>query len=335
MKLPQSRGMNFFLALWHSSRIGKPCMVPCAALNALLQGEHTDFCLEGNKLFAYTPQGGWQPVACEASEDSLRNWLLAALSAVGKTWDAKHPFLDACLKTGHRVHVAFPPVAAALLVSFRKLPQREATSGFQKRWGHCLWAPPLLKKLKQGDSLLISGATGSGKTTLLNDLISEISFQERLIALEDTPELAPCHPHFISLLSRPPNPDGFGEVSLRTLLKQSLRMRPDRLFLGECRGAEVLELLQALNTGHRGAMATLHAHSCRDALRRLELLCLLAPGASHLPLSFIRELVSVGIQALVHVENRHIVSMSEIAGKEGDIVLLRPLKAVEAVSPLL
>jgi pilus assembly protein CpaF len=173
---------------------------------------------------------------------------------------------------------------------------------------------------------VISGATGSGKTTLANDLIAEIPQNIRIIALEDTSELAPQHPHFISLVSRAPNADGFGEVTLRTLLKQTLRMRPDRIILGECRGAEVLDLLQVLNTGHRGALTTLHANSPRDALRRIELLCLLASGGS-LPSSVIRELLSLGIQWVVQIQRegmvRRISELWKIEGREGDTILMR------------
>jgi pilus assembly protein CpaF len=130
------------------------------------------------------------------------------------------------------------------------------------------------------------------------------------------------------LLSRVPNADGCGEVTLRTLLKQTLRMRPDRIILGECRGAEVLELLQALNTGHKGALATLHANSPRDALRRLELLCLLG-GGGVLPLFAIRDLLSYGIQWIVQVENqgnkRKISELYKVEGREGDTILMRPV----------
>jgi pilus assembly protein CpaF len=182
--------------------------------------------------------------------------------------------------------------------------------------------------------LVVAGATGSGKTTLLSDLIGEIPAQERILALEDTPELFPPHPHFLSLLSRPPNADGFGEITLRTLLKQTLRMRPDRIVLGECRGDEVLELIQALNTGHRGSLCTLHANTPRDALRRIELLCLLASNGS-LPLSAIRELLAHGLQWIAQVRRletgeRKITEVWKVEGKEGDTILLRPVLQPEA-----
>ena len=164
---------------------------------------------------------------------------------------------------------------------------------------------------------------------LASDLLEEVPAQERILALEDTPELAPAHPHFVSLISRPPNADGFGEVTLRMLLKQALRMRPDRIILGECRGMEVLDLLQALNTGHRGSLATLHANSPRDALRRVELLCLLAASGA-VPLSAIRELLAVGVQWIVQVKRvgaqRQITELWRVDGREGDTILLRPMQ---------
>ncbi len=266
------------------------------------------------------------------SEELLKTWVLHQLSLVGKTWDAKHPFMDATLICGFRMHVTFPPISRkGILVSLRKLPEPNPSL---KRWVHSKYYPVLVEAVQRGDSMIISGATGSGKTTLANDLLGEVSQNERMLALEDTPELAPHHPHFMSLVSRPPNPDGFGEVTLRTLLKQALRMRPDRIILGECRGPEVLELLQALNTGHRGSLTTLHANSPREALRRIELLCLLG-GNGNIPLTAIRELLAFGIQWIVQV-NRHysgenrlvsreITEVWKLEGREGDTILMRPL----------
>jgi pilus assembly protein CpaF len=213
-------------------------------------------------------------------------------------------------------------------VSLRRLSSVQTREIATSRWQDS----PLYEKLQSivlsGDSLLIAGATGSGKTTLLSDLLGIIPPHERIIALEDTPEIIPQHPHFISLVSRPANADGYGEVTLRMLLKQTLRMRPDRILLGECRGSEVLELLQALNTGHKGAMATLHANSPRDALRRIELLCLLSAGSS-LSSSCIRELISLGIQWVAQVERtgpyRRVSELYRVEGREGDTILMRPM----------
>lgn len=287
----------------------------------------TDLCLNGGGVYVDRGAGLERVEELSSGEDSVKSWILVLMSQAGVAWDARHPFVDATLRSGHRLHVAFPPLAhPGLLVSFRRLgscsPERAA------RWAEDPLFPELARRVAAGESVLVSGATGSGKTTLVNELLARVPARERIIALEDTAELSPRHPHFVSLLSRPPNADGFGEVTLRHLLKQTLRMRPDRVILGECRGAEVLDLLQLLNTGHGGAMATVHANSPRDALRRVELLCLLSAGGT-IPLSTIRELMSVGLRWLVQVERtgagRRIADIQEVAGKEGETLLLRPL----------
>ena len=270
-----------------------------------------------------------QGLPASYTHESLKIWILNQLSAVGKSWDARYPFVDGILRSGHRVHVVFPPLASGgILISLRRPADR--TGGLHtpiSRWQ----SSPLFSRVSawvhRGDSVIISGATGSGKTTLASDLLGTVCPTERIIALEDTPELHPQHPHFLSLVSRPPNADGFGEITLRTLLRQTLRMRPDRIVLGECRGPEVLDLLQALNTGHRGALATLHANHPRDALRRIELLCHLASGS--IPSSTIRELLSLGIQWVVQVArsaaDRQITQAWQMMGREGDTLLLRPV----------
>lgn len=301
----------------------------------------TDICLNGSEQ-AFSDRGrGLELVRDRSqwSDDELKHWLLFQLSLVGRSWDARHPFVDATLPSGHRLHAAFPPLArSGILVSLRKIAGSGIGPGLataptrgeagRARWGGQAAYPILLEAVQRGDSVLISGATGSGKTTLASDLLSTVPEQERIIALEDTPELSPAHPHFLTLVSRPPNADGCGEVTLRTLLRQALRMRPDRLVLGECRGGEVLDLLQILNTGHQGAMATLHANSPRDALRRAELLCLIA-GQGTVPIPAIRELLACGVQWIAQVEKgpqgRRVASLQRVAGREGDTILLRPV----------
>lgn len=279
-------------------------------------------------LVPFSAAGGW-------TAEDMRIWVLEQITAAGRTWDARHPFIDATLPSGHRLHVAFPPLSRnGILVSLRRLPQPRKASG--ERWSTTPESGRYFEHLKNacraGESILIAGSTGAGKTTLATDLLSYVPENERIIALEDTPELAPFHPHFLSLVSRPPNADGFGEVTLRSLLRQALRMRPDRIVLGECRGPEVLDLLQAMNTGHRGLLATLHAHHPRDTLRRIELLCLLS-GAANLPLTAVRELMAVGVQWIAQVSrvgsSRQIVELSKVEGREGDTILLRPIRAHE------
>lgn len=307
---------------------------PIGLGNLLNNDRVTDICLNGHAT-VFIDQGegieSYSDVSFFSSAENYKSWVIDLLSSAGRSWDAKNPFVDAALPSGHRLHVIFPPVARqGICVSLRRLPQ-PGTGKNPDRWRDSPLYEPLRDAVIRGDSILISGSTGSGKTTLASDLLSEVPEHERVIALEDTPELSPRHPHFLSLVSRPPNADGHGEVTLRTLLKQTLRMRPDRIVLGECRGAEVLDLLQSLNTGHRGALATLHANTPRDALRRIELLCLLN-GGSALSLSTLRELMALGIQWIAQVQRikgaagRRIISeVWKIEGREGDTILMRPV----------
>lgn len=300
-------------------------------INQLLEDPAvTDLCLNGGRG-AFVDRDGKLSLAPidGLTDESLKSWVLTAMSEAGVAWDARHPFVDATLRSGHRLHAAFPPLAGeSVLVSLRRLGSRSPNAS---RWRDDPRFAALARAVAAGESVLIAGATGSGKTTLANELLAQVPAHERIIALEDTAELDPRHPHFVSLLSRPANADGFGEVTLRQLLRQTLRMRPDRVILGECRGAEVLDLLQLLNTGHRGAMATIHAHSPRDALRRVELLCLLSAGGT-IPVGVLRELMAVGLRYLVQVERtpegRRIADVQELAGKEGDTLLLRSVFGV-------
>jgi pilus assembly protein CpaF len=317
---------------WFASQL------PAWLIEQLQNPRVTDICFNGNQGVFIDQGFGMERLHAEETDPfgshALKDWVLAELSAVGKTWDARQPFIDAILKCGLRIHVIFAPLTQnGILVSLRRLPQKNPLmsastdrAGRLERWISSPLYTVLAAAVKRGDSILISGATGSGKTTLTNDLLAEIPTQERVIALEDTPELAPDHPHFLSLISRPPNADGFGEVTLRTLLKQTLRMRPDRIVLGECRGSEVLELLQALNTGHHGALATLHANSAREAIKRIELLCLLA-GKGSIPLRATREMLALGIRWIAQVKrvdsSRMIHELWKIEGHEEDTILMR------------
>jgi len=307
--------------------------------------EVTDVCAGQQGIFADRGSGLRKTPLAVPSETVLRDWVIQQLSLQGRSWDARQPFADLVVTvhlSSHegtparsqklRVHAIFPPLCPeGIQVSLRRITGR---TGEQQVSG-CRWTGPsadayaLLKEatLKR-ETILICGATGSGKTTLLRDLLSEIPTHERLVALEDTPELAPDHPQFIRLLSRPASADGIGEVTLRTLFRQTLRMRPDRILIGECRGPEVLEWLQALNSGHAGALATIHAPSARDALRRAELLALLA-GVPGLGASLIRDLLASGVQWVVLVEKtptgRMLSEVARIRGREGDTILLEPV----------
>lgn len=280
-----------------------------------------------------------------SSEIEYRNFVLEQISLSGKTWDAKLPFLDTVFFHSHRAHVAFPPLAQfGIYLSLRRLPKKHfvsielAKQNADSRWNDSKVAFEILKKsIVEKETVLLAGGTGSGKTTLLNDLLSFVPEHERLIALEDTAEIHALHPHFLSLLSRTPNADGFGTVTLRDLLRQTLRMRPDRILVGECRGDEVLDLLQALNTGHCGTLGTIHANSAKDALKRVELLALIAARGT-IPSSLIKELLVNGIQKIVFMnrENgmRRIDSILKIEGLERDIIFTRPVFLNESRAPV-
>lgn len=322
--------------------------LPPLLAGALADPRATDFCFSSDSLAVDRGRGMELLPGFAWPEGELKLWLLQELSRIGRAFDAKAPYVDGTLgialpseaadgagngarETPFRLHALFPPLHPRILVSLRRLPEARET----RVWAADPAFARVAERVRAGDSVIIAGSTGSGKTTLLNELLADVAGSERILALEDTPELSPLHPQFFSLQSRPPNADGFGEVTLRTLLKQTLRMRPDRIILGECRGAEVLDLLQALNTGHRGTLATLHAHSPRDALRRMELLCLLSSGGV-LTTAVIRDLLAVGIQWLVQVERtsagRRICEVSQVAGKEGETVLLRPTYSAKAAA---
>jgi pilus assembly protein CpaF len=298
---------------------------------ALRDSQSTDICFGSERFAIDQGQGLVLHPEVSITEEGIRNWVLQQISKAGKSFDAKSPYVDLVIPPDenspyrHRLHAIFPPLSpSGVLVSLRKLPE---PGSLDKVWVSSPYYPLLREIVRNHETLLVSGSTGSGKTRLTTELLGEISPHERILSLEDTPELAPSHPQFHSLVSRTANADGFGEVSLRTLLRQTLRMRPDRIILGEIRGNEVLDLLQALNTGHRGTLATLHANSPREALKRIEVLCLLAAGSS-LPLPALRELLAGGIRWIVQVERtpegRRVRELVEIAGREGDTILLRP-----------
>jgi pilus assembly protein CpaF len=177
-------------------------------------------------------------------------------------------------------------------------------------------------------NLLVCGGTGAGKTTLLNALAREINPDERVITLEDAAELSLGLPHTVRLETRPPNMEGEGSVTLRDLLINALRMRPDRLVVGECRGPEALDMLQAMNTGHRGCMTTVHANSARDAIRRLEVLTLLS--GVDIPVRAIREQIAGAIDVICHVGRDHegrrfLTQIERVVGLEGEQVLLESM----------
>ncbi len=240
-----------------------------------------------------------------AGEEELRNAIERILAPLGRRVDELSPMVDARLADGSRVNVVIPPLAIdGPALSIRRFGARRpgpdelvalGTLSAEQRQA-------LAAAVAGRRSILVSGGTGSGKTTLLNALSSFVSPQERVVTIEDAAELRLQQPHVVRLESRPAGVEGRGEVTIRDLLRNALRMRPDRIVIGEVRGAEALDLLTALNTGHDGALSTVHANSPADALSRLETLALMA-GVG-LPHAAIAEPVQRGIDLVVHLERR-------------------------------
>jgi pilus assembly protein CpaF len=258
-----------------------------------------------------------------SDEEELRNAIERILAPLGRRVDELSPMVDARLPDGSRINVVIPPLAVdGPAVSIRRFsaerpgPTRLVELGTLTPGMHDL----LEDAVVQRRSILISGGTGSGKTTLLNALSSFIGAEERVVTIEDAAELRLQQPHVVRLESRPASVEGRGEVSIRDLLRNALRMRPDRLVLGEVRGPEALDLLTALNTGHAGALSTVHANSPVDALRRLETLALMADVG--LPHAAIREQLQRGLDLVAHLERsgdgrRRVVEISEVLRAAG------------------
>jgi pilus assembly protein CpaF len=240
-----------------------------------------------------------------ADEEELRNAIERILAPLGRRIDELSPMVDARLADGSRVNVVIPPLAIdGPVLSIRRFGARRPGPSELVELGTLSPAQCEQLEVAVADrrSVLVSGGTGSGKTTLLNALSSFVGAGERVVTIEDAAELRLQQPHVVRLESRPASVEGRGEVTVRDLLRNALRMRPDRIVIGEVRGPEALDLLTALNTGHDGALSTLHANSPVDALARLETLALMA--GLGLPHEAIAEQVQRGIDLVVHLERR-------------------------------
>jgi pilus assembly protein CpaF len=255
----------------------------------------------------YVERGGRiEPTGIRFSgEEELRNAIERILAPLGRRIDELSPMVDARLADGSRVNVVIPPLAIdGPAISIRRFGAQRPGPRELLRLGTLTEAQyELLEAAVAGRrSVLVSGGTGSGKTTLLNALSSFVSAEERVVTIEDAAELRLQQPHVVRLESRPASVEGRGEVTIRDLLRNALRMRPDRIVIGEVRGAEALDLLTALNTGHDGALSTVHASSPVDAIRRLETLALMA--GLGLPHEAIAEQVRRGVDLVIHMERR-------------------------------
>ncbi len=249
------------------------------------------------------------------------------VSPLGRRVDEGSPYVDARLPDGSRVNIIIPPLALnGPTVTIRKFSRIPFTLDELIKNG--TFTPEYIEFVKASVAgklnIVISGGTGTGKTTQLNILSSFIPPGERILTIENAAELQLRQEHVISLESRPPNIEGKGEVSMRDLVMNALRMRPDRIIVGECRGGEALDMLQAMNTGHEGSMTTVHANSPRDALHRLETMVLLS--GVELPLKAIREQIAGAIDVIIQIERmrdgqRRVVAVTELQGMEGDVLV--------------
>ncbi|MBO0333759.1 CpaF family protein [Sneathiella sp. CAU 1612] len=252
-------------------------------------------------------------------------------ASVGRRVDEANPMVDARLKDGSRVNVIAPPLSVyGTIISIRKFSKEFMSLNDLGHGGSC--SPAMVRFLEIAArcrlNILISGGTGSGKTTLLNALSGLIDENERIVTIEDAAEIALQRPHVVSLETRQRNTEGTGEVSQRDLLRNSLRMRPDRIIIGEVRGPEVYDMLQAMNTGHDGSMSTIHANSARDALLRLENLIL--STLSNYQSRGARQQIASALDLVIHVERgasgrRFIREISEIVALEGDVITSQTL----------
>ncbi|WP_119157507.1 CpaF family protein [Caldimonas tepidiphila] len=264
-----------------------------------------------------------------ADDDHLMKIIDKIVSRVGRRVDESSPMADARLPDGSRVNVIIPPLALdGPVMSIRRFSVVPLTMENLVEY-HSLTAEmaKVLQALATAEmNMLISGGTGSGKTTLLNIMSGFIDHGERIVTIEDAAELQLRQPHVVRLETRPPNIEGRGEVSQRALVRNALRMRPDRIILGETRGAEAVDMLQAMNTGHEGSMTTVHANTPRDALSRLE--NMLAMSGMNLPPKVARAQIASAIGVVVQANRmtdgkRKVTSIAEITGMEGDVITLQ------------
>jgi len=265
------------------------------------------------------------------NETHLMRIIDRIVAPLGRRVDESSPMVDARLPNGYRVNVIIPPLSLiGPMLTIRKFAQTPYTA--QDLVANGTVSTQLVNFMKAcveaRINIVISGGTGSGKTTLLNVISAFIPNHERIITIEDIAELQLKQEHVGRLEKRPSNVEGKGEVSIRQLVINSLRMRPDRIIVGEARGGEALDMLQAMNTGHDGSMTTIHSNSPRDTLRRIETMVLMA--GLELPLRAIREQVSSAIELIIHMERlrdgtRKVVHVAEVQGMEGDTILMQDL----------
>lgn len=292
----------------------------------------SDILVNGAK-FVYVEKGGklFKTNITFKNDTHLMNIIERIVSKVGRRIDEKSPMVDARLPDGSRVNAIIPPLAIdGPSLSIRRFKADAASIDNLLKWGSMTvaMAETLTAAVKSRLNIIISGGTGAGKTTLLNSLSAKIPDDERIVTIEDSAELSLQQEHVVRLETRPPNIEGTGAITARDLVMNSLRMRPDRVVIGECRGAEALDMLQAMNTGHDGSLTTLHANSPRDALSRLETMVMFS--GIELPEKTIRNQVSSAVNLVVQASrlsdgSRRVTYITEIVGMEGNIITMQDL----------
>ncbi|MEL0082699.1 MAG: ATPase, T2SS/T4P/T4SS family [Gammaproteobacteria bacterium] len=281
----------------------------------------------------YVEQGGklTKSDVTFSSDDAVMSAIERIVSPLGRRIDESSPMVDARLKDGSRVNAIIPPLALkGPCITIRKFAKEKLTAQDLVNFGAL--DPRMLTFLEtavvRAKNVVISGGTGSGKTTLLNVLSNFIPPSERIVTVEDAAELKLVQPHLVSLEARPPNLEGKGGIPIRDLVKNCLRMRPDRIVVGECRGGEALDMLQAMNTGHDGSLTTAHANTPRDLLSRLEVMVMMS--GMDLPVRAIRDQISSAVHLVVQQTrfsdgSRRVTAISELTGMEGDIIQMQEI----------
>lgn len=308
-------------------------MIGLGPLEEILHDESvTDILVNGpNKVFVER-KGKLQEVNIRFHDEShLQQIARRIASRVGRRIDESSPMVDARLADGSRVNIIMPPLSLdGTAISIRKFSRVDITLDMMVDTENL--SQPMANMLKIAAAsrlnILISGGTGSGKTTLLNAMSHLISPDERIVTIEDSAELRMRQPHIVRLESRPPNIEGEGEINIRDLVRNALRMRPDRIIVGEVRGDETIDMLQAMNTGHDGSMSTIHANRPREVITRLENMMLMS--GIELPIRVIRSQIVGAINLIVHTERmrdglRRVTEITELTGLEGDIITTHTL----------
>jgi pilus assembly protein CpaF len=291
-----------------------------------------DILINGHEQVYVERLGVLEPTVVRFKDEAhLLRIINKIVSAVGRRVDESYPLCDARLLDGSRVNVAIRPIAVdGALVSIRKFSKRPFNLNKLVEIGAIKpqMAALLAAAVRARITTIISGGTGSGKTTMLNALSSFISDKERLITIEDAAELQLQQPHVARMETRPPNIEGKGEIRQRDLVKNALRMRPERIILGECRGEEAFDMLQAMNTGHEGSMATIHANNPREAISRLEQM--IGMAGQPMTIASVRGQIAAAIRVIVQLQRfsdgkRRVTSISELTGMEGDIIQMQEI----------